>query len=76
MRFLGIELSGDVPDARTVWAFRGAAANRQRIGAGHGYRARRQRFLRRGRGRRAQKSRCRGGRRATTAADREPKRQK
>jgi len=24
MRFLGIELSGDVPDARTVWAFREA----------------------------------------------------
>ena len=24
MRFLGLELSGDVPDARTVWAFREA----------------------------------------------------
>ena len=28
MRFLGLELSGNVPDARTVWAFREALKER------------------------------------------------
>jgi IS5 family transposase len=31
MRFLGLELSGDVPDARTVWAFREALKAHQLI---------------------------------------------
>jgi IS5 family transposase len=31
MRFLGLELSGDVPDARTVWAFREALKEHQLV---------------------------------------------
>lgn len=31
MRFLGLELSGDVPDARTVWAFRERLKNHQLV---------------------------------------------
>lgn len=33
MRFLGIELSGDVPDARTVWAFREALKEHKLVDA-------------------------------------------
>ena len=33
MRFLGLELSGDVPDARTVWAFREALKEHQLVDA-------------------------------------------
>ena len=33
MRFLGLELAGNVPDARTVWAFREALKEQQRVDA-------------------------------------------
>jgi IS5 family transposase len=33
MRFLGLQLSGDVPDARTVWAFREALKEHQLVDA-------------------------------------------
>ncbi len=33
MRFLGLELAGNLPDARTVWAFREALKGQQRVDA-------------------------------------------
>ena len=33
MRFLGVELAGNVPDARTVWAFREALKEHQLVDA-------------------------------------------